>query len=1106
MSDPAEYTVGWICALPVEYVAAQEFLDKEHDKPSFVSPNDTNDYTLGKMGEHNVVIAVLPDGEYGTASAANVATNMLNTFHNIRIGLMVGIGGGVPSESHDIRLGDVVVSAPRGGEGGVFQYDFGKSIQGQSFQHTRFLNQPPTILRTAMTGIQAHYKRKGHQLMEAINSILDTNVRLRSEYEKPLPSTDRLFESGFLHDSRGCATFCASDPSKLVRRRERTKHEDNPTIHYGLIASANQLMKDALIRDRLAAEKDVLCFEMEAAGLVNTFPCLVIRGICDYSDSHKNKEWQGYAAMVAAAYAKDLLQRMPLNKIENETKIQDTLSCLQDLAESHKDLTQKQLTMQIKAAEERWTDEQEKCLQLFRLTSGHKDITYEWYKDRVETRVEGTCEWLINHANFQKWLGQDSGPLLISADPGCGKSVLAKYLIDHGILGSATICYFFFKENDQNTIRQALCALIHQLLLEIPSLIEHALEESKKNGRGLVNSTNSLWNVLERSVRDPRAGPVVIVLDALDECAETEFEDLMRHVEGQFSSELSNYTRLKYLLTSRPYEQIVCRFGTLLDSFPCIRILGEEESETISQEINFVIQNRMEKLAKLKGLSDPVRNSLVHRLLDMPHRTYLWVYLVFEHLKRESFKKTTNGVNSSITTLPTDVNEAYERILNKSTEHTTARRALSIILAASRPFKLRELNIALNVDRESKSFDDLDLEEDEDFKCRLRNICGLFVSIHQHKVYLIHQTAREFLLINSLPSIYIPSQVRWQHSFTTEKVHKVLAEICVTYIDFLNNDHLLIGGNSEENHGFDSYSAFLDYSAENWGEHFRRANIGPGDAILTPTMSICDSNSVSCRTWFSIYWKKRGRHTILKGWTSLMISSFFGHETVVRLLLDKNVDVNPKDERGYTPLFWATENGHEAIVKILLESNADLNSIDFSGQKPILRAIENGNETVVKLLLEQGADVNSLDYSGRAPLLWASRTGQETVVKLLLGKSADVDLKNWFGSTPLLYAATNGHEAVAKLLLESNADIDTRDMHHRTPLYWAARKGHEAVVKLLLEKGANMEAKGKDGVTPLGGAALHGHEAIVKQLLEKGADPSSEKDLGGLWWSDSDDD
>lgn len=181
MIDLASYTVGWICALPVEYVAAQEFLDEEHDKPSNVSPNDPNDYTLGRMGEHNVAIAVLPYGEYGTASAASVATSMMSSFHNIRVGLMVGIGGGVPSERHDIRLGDVVVSAPRDADGGVFQYEFGKSIQGQSFHHTRFLNQPPTILRTAMAGIQAQYKRKGHQLQNVTNGILDRNPRLRCD-------------------------------------------------------------------------------------------------------------------------------------------------------------------------------------------------------------------------------------------------------------------------------------------------------------------------------------------------------------------------------------------------------------------------------------------------------------------------------------------------------------------------------------------------------------------------------------------------------------------------------------------------------------------------------------------------------------------------------------------------------------------------------------------------------------------------------------------------------------------------------------------------------------------------------------------------------------
>ncbi|PMD66305.1 purine and uridine phosphorylase [Hyaloscypha bicolor E] len=319
-----DYTIGWICAISTEYVAAQAFLDETHGQPEHVHRHDNNHYTLGKIGKHNVIIAVLPDGEYGTASAEGVARDMLHSFPNIRIGLMVGIGGGVPT-LHDIRLGDIVVSAPRDGNGGVFQYDFGKTIQGQTFEHTKFLDQPPTILRSAVNGLKARYElagNDGHQLEAAIKSVLAKKSWLKKNYKRPAPSSDRLYLSKIIHlrnDKRACAMICGDGPSKVMERSVRG--QDVPKIHYGLIASANQLMKDALVRDQLAAEKDVLCFEMEAAGLMNHFPCLVIRGICDYSDSHKNKEWQGYAAMAAAAYAKDLLGEILPNKVEAEKRI-----------------------------------------------------------------------------------------------------------------------------------------------------------------------------------------------------------------------------------------------------------------------------------------------------------------------------------------------------------------------------------------------------------------------------------------------------------------------------------------------------------------------------------------------------------------------------------------------------------------------------------------------------------------------------------------------------------------------------------------------------------------------------------------------------------------
>jgi nucleoside phosphorylase len=328
MSDPKNYTVGWISAIGTENVAAMAFLDEEHEVPD-VSANDDNVYTLGKIGKHHVVVAVLPDGEYGTDSAACVARDMVHSFPNIRIGLMVGIGGGAPSKKHDIRLGDIVVSASRDGKGAVFQYDFGKKLQDQLLEPTRFLDQPPRVLRAAMNRLKARHEfEDGHRLEEAINNVLE-KPHLREKYGRPDPESDRLYKATFIHrgdKEASCAKVCGSDLSNLEDRRPRTNKEGSIRIHYGLIASGNELMKDAQKRDEIANEAGVLCFEMEAAGLMNHFPCLVIRGMCDYSDTHKNKEWQGYAAMAAVAYAKDLLSQIAPSRVEAERKIGDILS------------------------------------------------------------------------------------------------------------------------------------------------------------------------------------------------------------------------------------------------------------------------------------------------------------------------------------------------------------------------------------------------------------------------------------------------------------------------------------------------------------------------------------------------------------------------------------------------------------------------------------------------------------------------------------------------------------------------------------------------------------------------------------------------------------
>ncbi|KAL1982010.1 hypothetical protein VTN96DRAFT_1834 [Rasamsonia emersonii] len=148
-------TVGWICALPLEMAAARAVLDEDRGRPLEQAVSDRYNYRLGRIGEHDVLIACLPAGVYGTTSAASVAVQMLASFPSIRIGLMVGIGGGVPSEEINLRLGDVVVSKPGRHSGGVIQYDMGKNLAGTFVQSRRQPRSRPSAWRESHHGIPA---------------------------------------------------------------------------------------------------------------------------------------------------------------------------------------------------------------------------------------------------------------------------------------------------------------------------------------------------------------------------------------------------------------------------------------------------------------------------------------------------------------------------------------------------------------------------------------------------------------------------------------------------------------------------------------------------------------------------------------------------------------------------------------------------------------------------------------------------------------------------------------------------------------------------------------------------------------------------------------
>ncbi|KAL4867847.1 hypothetical protein BDV12DRAFT_111175 [Aspergillus spectabilis] len=313
MVSADEFTVGWVCAIPEELAAATLSLDATYDDVFYQSEGYL--YTFGEIGGHKVAIGCLPAGRQGSSSATAVAMDMKTHFKGMRFCLMVGIGGGVPSEGNDIRLGDVVVSQPAGQHGGVVQYDFGKRERG-GLRRTGSLNAPPTVLLNALSLVASRRLTGASKFLDYL-SVFES----QPEFTRKRAGADILFRAGYEHVGGSDCTTC--NQNMVCRRKQRVKEIE---VHFGTIASGNQVMKMASVRDEISAELGgVLCFEMEAAGLMNNFQCLIIRGVSDYADSHKNDNWKKPAAAAAAAFAKELLSVLKAREVSGTSTLDEAV-------------------------------------------------------------------------------------------------------------------------------------------------------------------------------------------------------------------------------------------------------------------------------------------------------------------------------------------------------------------------------------------------------------------------------------------------------------------------------------------------------------------------------------------------------------------------------------------------------------------------------------------------------------------------------------------------------------------------------------------------------------------------------------------------------------
>lgn len=308
--DPKDYTVVWITPLEIEARAALWLLDERHDGKFPLERGDEYVFHAGTMCGHNTVIATLPAGqEYGTASSAELASHVKRFFPNLWFGLLVGISAGLPHPSRDIRLGDVLVGLPEGDSAGLVAYELGKETKAgfQPLRGGHALATTAQIVRSAIGSIKLEAPNDTRKFMSHYEAIRHKEHACGT-FDDPGQDTDLLYAT-----EGGTESIVQRDPRPEAQRTR---------VWYGPIGTGEKLFKNEEKRNALRDQYGLIGLEMEATGTMNRIPVGVIRGVSDYGDHHKDKQWQPYAAAMAASYAKAVLAEIKPARLKEEVRLE----------------------------------------------------------------------------------------------------------------------------------------------------------------------------------------------------------------------------------------------------------------------------------------------------------------------------------------------------------------------------------------------------------------------------------------------------------------------------------------------------------------------------------------------------------------------------------------------------------------------------------------------------------------------------------------------------------------------------------------------------------------------------------------------------------------
>ncbi|KAL6691639.1 ankyrin repeat-containing domain protein [Trichoderma pleuroticola] len=1052
-----DYSVGWICALPKEQTAAIAMLDKRH--PDLPKPiNDTNTYTLGSIGSHNVVIACLPKGQYGNNSAANVATLMISAFPSIKVGLLVGIGGGVPMQ---VRLGDVVVSTPSGQYPGVVQWDLGKATEGGKFERTGALSNPPGSLLTALAKLETEHELTGSKIPSFLTELKAKYPRLAKKYLKSASLQDLLFRADYTHvhepfmNTQGvtggivepslneddgaddeCEESCAfCDKSKTLKRKGRPMR-----VHHGLIASGNKVIKDGLLRDEVnrSLGGDVLYFEMEAAGLMNNFPYLVIRGICDYCDSHKNKAWQEHAAAVAAAFAKESHEVQKWISTRNQT-----LFC-QGVPGAGKTF---QMAILVNS-----------LIETFR-SDDTVGVAYLYYN--FKRQQDQKAEQMV--ANLIKQLAQISRPF-----PESVHQLRERH-------GPAKTRPFLEELSDNLT-------MVIQPFSRVFILID-ALDEGDDSER--TNFLGQMFAVKEKTGFNLFATSRIInTITATFEGSPSRTISPTRHDIFQFlntrMSELPLCVANDKFLQDEIKASVASAIGGISPAAVKVALKDRRQAASSSDKskvLNEAYDKSMERIQQLKG--DLPRDGLLILSWIVKAKRQMKLAELQEALAVEVGSYALNSDN-----IPT-------------VEHITQACA-SLLVIEGDTLELVHYTAQEYFEQPNNKW----MQKAHD---NIMQICMTYLSwsaYHANEALALTQDLKvsraiEFLGNGQTQGSWYQDLLYSQFHFDPDFIPAKLTALHIAAFFGLHDN------------GWTSLSLALHHGHKVLAEVFleKGANIeATGSSYQTPLAIAATEGHLDAVKWLV----EKGANIEAQDHnkqTPLMLATIGNHDNVVGYFIEKGANMEAMDNNNATPFITSLRGTTKSTTELFIRKGVDINTTMANKYTPLTLAISNTDDDIVKLLIERGANLDN--NNSNSPLHYAAQkkgTSGVQIVQLLLDNSADINAKNDNKHTALQEAVSWGDiekgdvETIRVLLRFERVQVDKKDSDGRTPLSYAMEEGEKSIVKALLNSGqADVNRRDNEGRTPLSYAAS---STIARLLLKEHRVDINSKDKQGrtpLW-------